>query len=341
MKKRPTAPNADAPRGPRDDATPGERDTLLPAWRAVLDPRGPYLVPLLLLAIARLVAWRLLPFAAEDAYITFRYARNLAGGFGLVYNPAERVFGFSSAPWTAWAALGIALLRDPVTWTRLTSLAADGLTLVLVGRMLEREAGPPGRPARACAWCFTLFFALWPYFAFLCASGMESSAMLALIALAAALARRGSRAAGPALAGMMIPASWLWSCTSCLACDEVCPLGIQHLPLILQMRRDLVARGEVGDRIQDTLTNVQRYGNSLGQSPRNRARWVKDLPFEVRDARKEPVEYLWFVGDYASFDPRAQAVTMATAPLSSMRVLRFGCKDVSARSARAAPPGAG
>ena len=134
----------------------------------------------------------------------------------------------------------------------------------------------------------------------------------------------GTAAMAPALAGEIIPASWLWSCTSCLACDEVCPLGIQHLPLILQMRRDLVARGEIDDRVQDTLTSVMRYGNSLGQSPRNRARWTKELPFEVKDARKEPVEYLWFVGDYASFDPRVQAVTLATARVFHAAGLDFG-----------------
>ncbi len=134
----------------------------------------------------------------------------------------------------------------------------------------------------------------------------------------------GMAAALPALAGDIIPEAWLWSCTSCLACDEVCPLGIEHLPLILQMRRDLVARGEIGDKVQETLTNVMRYGNSLGQSPRNRARWTRDLPFEIKDARKEPVEYLWFVGDYASFDPRVQAVTRAAARVFQAAGLDFG-----------------
>jgi Fe-S oxidoreductase len=134
----------------------------------------------------------------------------------------------------------------------------------------------------------------------------------------------GTAAAAPALAGTIIPAAWLWSCTSCLACDEVCPLGIQHLPLILQMRRDLVARGEIDDKVQETLTNVMRYGNSMGQSPRNRAKWVKELSFEIKDARKEPVEYLWFVGDYASFDPRVQAVTLATARVFHDAGLDFG-----------------
>jgi Fe-S oxidoreductase len=134
----------------------------------------------------------------------------------------------------------------------------------------------------------------------------------------------GTAATVPVLADGLIPASWVWSCTSCLACDDICPLGIPHLPLILQMRRDLVARGEIDTRVQDTLTNVMRYGNSLGQSPRARARWVQELPFQIKDARKEPVEYLWFVGDYASFDPRAQAVTLATARVFQAAGLDFG-----------------
>jgi Fe-S oxidoreductase len=134
----------------------------------------------------------------------------------------------------------------------------------------------------------------------------------------------GTAATMPNLAGEIIPVDWLWSCTSCLACDEVCPLGIEHVPLILQMRRDLVARGEIGDKVQETLTSMMRYGNSLGQSPRNRARWTRDLPFEIKDARKEPVEYLWFVGDYASFDSRAQEVTRAAARVFHAVGLDFG-----------------
>ena len=50
----------------------------------------------------------------------------------------------------------------------------------------------------------------------------------------------------------------------------------------------------------------------------------QQLPFEVKDARKVPVEYLWFVGDYASFDPRAQAVTLATARVFYAAGLDFG-----------------
>ena len=98
MKKRPTTrPPAATTVGA---TVPPARPSALPAPRDLADPRLPYLVPLALLVVARLVAWRELPFASEDAYITFRFARSLAGGYGLVYNPGVPVFGFSSPLWT-------------------------------------------------------------------------------------------------------------------------------------------------------------------------------------------------------------------------------------------------
>jgi Fe-S oxidoreductase len=133
----------------------------------------------------------------------------------------------------------------------------------------------------------------------------------------------GTAATRAALAGEIVPASWVWGCTTCGACDEVCPLGVQHLPLLLQMRRHLVAAGDLEQGVQDALMNVMRYGNSFGTSPRARAKWTKELDFEIPDARKQHVEYLWFVGDYASYDPRVQTITRATA-----RVLQHAGVDV-------------
>lgn len=150
-------------------------------------------MPALLLAVARLIAWLALPLASEDAYITFRYARALASGNGLVYNPGEKVMGFSSPLWTIWNAAGFFVLHDPTRWSRLSSLAADLVTLFCVVRLLERHAG------RAAAWCFAFFFAAWPYFAAITASGMESSLMLALMALGAWMADRGVPGTGAVL----------------------------------------------------------------------------------------------------------------------------------------------
>ncbi|HQH70814.1 MAG TPA: (Fe-S)-binding protein, partial [bacterium] len=76
--------------------------------------------------------------------------------------------------------------------------------------------------------------------------------------------------------------------------------------------------------VQDVLMKLQRYGNSFGQSAKARAKWTKDLGFPVKDARQEPVEYLWFVGDYASFDPRALEITKKTAEVLHALGIDFG-----------------
>jgi Fe-S oxidoreductase/nitrate reductase gamma subunit len=117
------------------------------------------------------------------------------------------------------------------------------------------------------------------------------------------------------LAGDVIPADWLWACTTCLACDEVCPLGVMHVPLIVELRRRLVSEGEIDAGLQEPLVSLGRYGNSLGSSPRARAKWTRELETPLKDARREPVEYLWFVGDYASFDPRVAEATRTFAAL--------------------------
>jgi Fe-S oxidoreductase len=70
-------------------------------------------------------------------------------------------------------------------------------------------------------------------------------------------------------------------------------------------------------QLQQTLETIYTSGNSFGEAKRKRGRWAKDLDFEVKDARKERTEILWFVGDYASFDPRNQRISQALA-----RVLR-------------------
>ncbi len=116
----------------------------------------------------------------------------------------------------------------------------------------------------------------------------------------------------------------LWSCMQCMACVEICPVGIEHVPIINQLRRGLVERGEMDSQLQATLETIYTSGNSFGEPKRKRARWAKELGFEVKDARKEPVEYLWFVGDYASLDPRNQRNTQALARILHEAGVDFG-----------------
>lgn len=116
----------------------------------------------------------------------------------------------------------------------------------------------------------------------------------------------------------------LWSCRTCGACIEICPVGVEHLPMIVQMRRALVEEGEFDPMLQPTLKSLQKSGNALGESKRKRPHWVKKLDFTIKDARAEPVEVLWYVGDYASFDPRSQKVTLAFAKILHGAGIDFG-----------------
>jgi len=115
-----------------------------------------------------------------------------------------------------------------------------------------------------------------------------------------------------------------WACMQCSACVEICPVGIEQAPIINQLRRRLVEEGELDTNLQSTLQVIHKSGNSFGENKRRRGRWAKELDFEVKDARKEPVDVLWFVGDYASFDPRSQRVTQAIARLLHEAGVDFG-----------------
>jgi Fe-S oxidoreductase len=116
----------------------------------------------------------------------------------------------------------------------------------------------------------------------------------------------------------------LWSCTTCMACVEICPVGIEHVPIIIQLRRRLVEMGELDSALQRTLEAVASTGNSFGEPKRKRGRWAKDLPEPPKDVRNEPAEYLWYVGDYASFDARAQEATVALAQVLRAADVDFG-----------------
>ncbi len=119
-------------------------------------------------------------------------------------------------------------------------------------------------------------------------------------------------------------AKTLWSCTTCMACVEACPVGIEHVTTIVELRRTLVDEGTMDPTLQQTLQNLASQGNSFGKSARMRARWTKGLDIEIKDARKEPVKYLWFVGDYASFDERLQENTRMLATLLTEAGVDFG-----------------
>lgn len=121
-----------------------------------------------------------------------------------------------------------------------------------------------------------------------------------------------------------VRAETIWSCMQCNACVEVCPVGIEQAPIINQMRRRLLETGELDAALQGTLQQIHSSGNSFGKGRRSRGSWTEELDFDVPDARTEPVDVLWFVGDYASFDPRSQRVTQALARTLHRAGVSFG-----------------
>jgi len=156
------------------------------------------------------------------------------------------------------------------------------------------------------------------------AAGLPLSPKLLITDLRDHLIDKTTGAAPGPLLGGAIAEETLWACTTCRACMEVCPVHIEHIPKIVDMRRQLVEQARVQPMLQEALSNLQRNGNSMGKSPRLRARWTKDLTFKIKDARSEPVDILWFVGDFASFDPRVQANTRRAAELLHDAGVDFG-----------------
>jgi Fe-S oxidoreductase len=160
----------------------------------------------------------------------------------------------------------------------------------------------------------------------------------------------GNGKSPPTLVGVAITDEVLWSCTTCAACVRECPVLVEHIDTIVDLRRHLVIEGEVDAELQDALANLARYGNSFGKSGRARAKWTraikrmaKDIQaeeeldeattefvqkggdaFEIKDARKEPVEYLWFLGDYASYSPTLADITKMTAEVFQIAGMDFG-----------------
>ncbi len=144
---------------------------------------------------------------------------------------------------------------------------------------------------------------------------------------------QGKSAADESIIDDVISSEALWACRSCGACQEVCPVGIEHPSLIVRMRRQLVDRGDMDPLLQSTLDTVANTGNSLGESARSRGAWTSALEFEVKDIRQQPAENLWFVGDYASFDPRNQKVSQCVARLLYEAGVDFGLLHEGERTA--------
>jgi len=123
-------------------------------------------------------------------------------------------------------------------------------------------------------------------------------------------AAAGAEGARP-LFGGMINDETLWSCTTCGACMDQCPVFIEHVPKILDMRRALVLdESRIPRQAESALRNIENSANPYGLPHSARAEWVQKL--DVPLAKDKPdAEYIYWMGCAASFDDRARTISTA------------------------------
>jgi len=127
----------------------------------------------------------------------------------------------------------------------------------------------------------------------------------------------------------------IWACTSCRACDEVCPVNIEILDKILDMRRYLtLMESSFPTELSKMFNALENQENPWALSNINRAAWAEGLPLEVPIVDgSQPLghEYLFWVGCAGSFDDRARKVTIATAKLLQRAGVDFAILGPSER----------
>ncbi|WP_273168620.1 (Fe-S)-binding protein, partial [Actinomyces israelii] len=151
----------------------------------------------------------------------------------------------------------------------------------------------------------------------------------ALLAARAAPSESGVAARPAPLAGEVIPADVLWSCTTCGACVDQCPVDIEHLDHVIDVRRQQVLMESAFPKeLGQMFRKLESRGNPWGLAPRKRMDWAKGLDFEVpvvgadvEDASE--VDYLFWVGCAGAFEDRAKRTTRAVAELLHIAGVSF------------------
>jgi Fe-S oxidoreductase len=122
-----------------------------------------------------------------------------------------------------------------------------------------------------------------------------------------------------------VTADVLWSCTTCRACQDICPAEIEHVNKILEMRRSLsLMEGEFpGDEVRTAVSNVEVNGNPFGLAYAGRGEWAEGLDV-ARLSEGEEADILYFAGCYASFDRRNREVARSFIKICAAAGIRVG-----------------
>ena len=127
----------------------------------------------------------------------------------------------------------------------------------------------------------------------------------------------------------MIDPDVLWSCTTCGACVEQCPVDIEHIDHIVDMRRyQVLIESSFPSEAGSMLRNLENKGNPWGLPASNREEWTEGLDFDVRRVSPgqplpDEVEYLFWVGCAGALEDRSKKVTKAFAELLHVAGVEF------------------
>ena len=120
----------------------------------------------------------------------------------------------------------------------------------------------------------------------------------------------------------------LWSCTTCGACVEECPVDIEHVDHIVNMRRfQVLVESEFPTELGNTFRNLEKAGNPWGANRTDRDAWITEVDFpitKIEGVIPEDVEYLFWVGCAGAYEERAKKTTKAVAELLYMSGVKFG-----------------
>jgi Fe-S oxidoreductase len=130
------------------------------------------------------------------------------------------------------------------------------------------------------------------------------------------------------LIGDVISEDTLWACTTCRACEEVCPVTIEHVPRIIAMRQGQFLMAESYPKELDSaLKGLEYNGNPWGIGYDKRADWAQGL--DIKTMAEDPdVDYLFWVGCAGSFDDRSQKVSKSLTKILQKAGIRFAILGV-------------
>jgi Fe-S oxidoreductase len=139
---------------------------------------------------------------------------------------------------------------------------------------------------------------------------------------------RGEPGETATLVPTVIDPDVLWSCTTCGSCVEQCPVDIEHVDTIVDMRRyEVLMASRFPSEAGLLLRNLENQGDPWGMGASKRLEWTKGLDFEIRvfdDVIPEDVEYLYWIGCAGALDERARTQVISTARVLHRAGISFG-----------------